>query len=369
MNPRGLVSRAKFSSDCWPVLECHGKRLTQSYAIMLYLGRLYGYMYTCPMASGELLSLMNTFDDLMAKYGAIFSPMSPYDETQKTAMLADYFKKDLPFFFSYFESKLKAKPNHDFLFGDRYTVADFYILGYYKNLLMNEKIVQQITSMTDCPLFKAYLTKRLAELDDRAFKPAPLKPKLYYFNMPGRAEMIRLLLRHAKVDFEDVTFSMEAWPTWKDRFDLKQVPALEIDGRQLVQTDAIMQFLSLRHGYLPFNHEKYYRVIFLANTLKDIHEGFVAFAFGKQPEEKKAEMATKYFGTTLPILLKAVEKRLQENKTQEYLVGHKYTMADFYALGVSKWLFYNGLTQGKFLPALNAVPALKLYIDKRLKDF
>ena len=361
--------KSKFELQQLPVLECHGKQLTQSYAIMLYLGRLYGYMYTCPMASGEILCLMNTFEDFLGKWAAAFSPMSPYDEAMKATLQDEFMKKDIPFFFGYFESKLKAKPNRDFIFCERMTVADFYLMGGYKSLCMNDKVAQCLAAQPECPLLKAYFMKRLGELEDKGFKAVAMKPKLHYFDMPGRGEMIRLLFRQAKVEFEDVRFSMDAWAGLKDKFELKQVPALEIDGRQLVQTDAIMQFLSLRHGYLPLNCEKYYRIIFLANTFKDIHEGFVSFFFGKFPEPKKQEMATKYFSTSLPICLKAIEKRLCENKTHEFLVGHKYTMADFYALGVARWLFLNPMSQGKFLPALNAVPTFKLYIEKRLKDF
>ena len=39
--------------------------------------------------------------------------------------------------------------------------------------------------------------------------------KLHYFDLYGRAESIRMLLNHAKVEFEDVLLARESWPEKK----------------------------------------------------------------------------------------------------------------------------------------------------------
>ncbi len=208
-----------------PVLECGGERLCQSYAILLSLGRKYGYMSTCPKEAGDAVCDMNTFEDLFNKYMAAFFPMSPYEGAQKTALQEAFVKTDFPFFMGYFEEKLKKNKSKEFMCGTNYTVADFYILGFYKQMKTVESFAKLADSMgTQFPLLKAYFEKRLDDLEtSSAPKTVPPRPKLYYFDMEGRASMVRLLLRHAKVDFEDCRVSMADWPAMKDKFALKQL--------------------------------------------------------------------------------------------------------------------------------------------------
>ena len=59
-------------------------------------------------------------------------------------------------------------------------------------------------------------------------------PKLLYFNLGGRAEHIRLLLNHAKVQFEDIRLSFEEFGKLKadGRFPAGQVPIFIDDQGQ-----------------------------------------------------------------------------------------------------------------------------------------
>lgn len=52
--------------------------------------------------------------------------------------------------------------------------------------------------------------------------------KLFYFNLRGRCEIIRLLFYAAGQKFEDVRFSRDNWPEYKAKAPFGQCPYLEI---------------------------------------------------------------------------------------------------------------------------------------------
>ena len=60
--------------------------------------------------------------------------------------------------------------------------------------------------------------------------------KLYYFDIYGRAEAIRMLLTHAKVEFEDHRINGEQLGELKaeGKLEFGQIPMLEHDGKYLV---------------------------------------------------------------------------------------------------------------------------------------
>ena len=66
--------------------------------------------------------------------------------------------------------------------------------------------------------------------------------KVYYFDLYGRAEAIRMMLSKAGVEFEDVRMTGEEFNDLKasGKFEYSQVPMLELeDGTCLTQTNAI----------------------------------------------------------------------------------------------------------------------------------
>ena len=60
-------------------------------------------------------------------------------------------------------------------------------------------------------------------------------PTLYYFDLYGRGEPIRMLLSHAKVEFEDRRLTNEEFAQMRENGSLPsgQVPLWEDDGRQV----------------------------------------------------------------------------------------------------------------------------------------
>ena len=80
------------------------------------------------------------------------------------------------------------------------------------------------------------------------------KLKLYYFDIPGKAEAIRLLCTYSNLSFEDIRLTRAQFEELraKNKLPFGQVPALEVDAKAiLVQSAAIMRYLGKLSGLYP----------------------------------------------------------------------------------------------------------------------
>lgn len=88
------------------------------------------------------------------------------------------------------------------------------------------------------------------------------KPILTYFNFAGRAESIRMLLRHAGVDFEDKMISIPDYasdPEIKKGLEFKALPEWD-DGKKFYQSSCILRRLGIQHGYYSQDLEEQYLI-------------------------------------------------------------------------------------------------------------
>ena len=157
--------------------------------------------------------------------------------------------------------------------------------------------------------------------------------KLYYFDIYGRAESIRFLAAHAKIQLETVVVNGESMAALKEsgKLEFGQVPMLEVDGKHLAQSWAILRFLGRQHGYYPSDPETAYQIDSTIDAVEDYLGAYFKFNFEQDAERKKAAKET-FMTKFLPNWLNAIEKRITKNSSQKYIVGDKMTIADF-ALG------------------------------------
>jgi len=83
---------------------------------------------------------------------------------------------------------------------------------------------------------------------------APMK--LTYFDLYGRGEACRMALAHGKCDWEDNRVSGERWTEFKKAMPghmQGQVPVLEVDGKMLNQSEAILRFIGMKTGAYPID--------------------------------------------------------------------------------------------------------------------
>jgi len=78
--------------------------------------------------------------------------------------------------------------------------------------------------------------------------------KLYYFDLYGRAEPIRMALSKAGVEFEDIRLTGQAWLDFKasNKLEFGQMPGLELeDGTMLVQSTPILNYVGRKYKLVP----------------------------------------------------------------------------------------------------------------------
>lgn len=94
--------------------------------------------------------------------------------------------------------------------------------------------------------------------------------RLSYFDIEGYGECIRLALKFAGVDFEDRRVSFEDWPELKPTLPNGTMPVLEMDGKVLTETYAILRLIGHKYDMLPTDAEAQYDCDQLIETCLDI---------------------------------------------------------------------------------------------------
>lgn len=165
------------------------------------------------------------------------------------------------------------------------------------------------------------------------------KPVLHYWNGRGRAEIIRLVMATIGVDWTE-SHLKEAEDMDKLKSDGKllfgQVPLLEIDGKNLIQTGSIIRYLvsSRRPNLLGNNEDERVRIDMVFEGTRDFLGGaWMSYGFAGYDEVR--EKAKTVF---LPKYLPLFEKILKENGSNGYLVGNSLSLADIGLLEPLLWV-------------------------------
>ncbi|XP_057369493.1 probable glutathione S-transferase 7 [Daphnia carinata] len=184
--------------------------------------------------------------------------------------------------------------------------------------------------------------------------------KLHYFKSPrrGRAELSRLILSQAGVEFEDIRFAHCEWPAIKPITPFGHVPILEVDGQVLAQSNTIARYLAKRHGLAGKDDWEQALADMYAENIHDLLNA-VAVPFTEKNPVKQKEMYQKFMRDVIVPHVAAVEKQLKKNNTG-FLVGNELTWAD-----LAYYAYFSDFLEVKFGSAfLKNAPHLKALIDR-----
>ncbi|KAK5965484.1 Glutathione S-transferase [Trichostrongylus colubriformis] len=204
--------------------------------------------------------------------------------------------------------------------------------------------------------------------------------KLTYFAGRGLGEAIRQLFVVAGKDFEDVRITFEEWPKHKAEMPFGQLPVLDVDGKQLCQSHAILRYLARNFGYAGKDAWEQAQVDAIGDQVKDFFVEIRPYFMSLNGFEKGDVVKDTFqeaLGRDLFVpghhKFYALMTRILKNNKSGYLVGDSLTWADLLlaetATHAEKFPnIYDGFPEVKaHAEKIRSIPALKKWIETRPK--
>lgn len=201
--------------------------------------------------------------------------------------------------------------------------------------------------------------------------------KLYYFNVRGKGEFLRLLFRAAGVQFEDKRIERADWGPDSDAKKATpygQVPYVIYQGKKRGQSIAMGTYFARKFGFYGKTDEDAWKQEEIMHLIDDLIVGPNRAWFLEQDPQKKAERTRELTEVQYPRYLSSFERLLAENGDQGYSVGDSVTLADLClhdvletVLGVDPRALESFPLQRKLRANVENLPALKEYLAKRPK--
>jgi glutathione S-transferase len=155
--------------------------------------------------------------------------------------------------------------------------------------------------------------------------------RLTYFNVPGRAEPIRVALRLGGVAFDDHRLDFPAFGAAKaaGELPLGSVPMLEVDGEKIVQTGAILRYAAALGGgaLYPTDPVVALRVDSALDSLNDTLSHALLPSMFERDMEKKLAMRAELAEGVMKRVLTYVDGLIAQGGGP-FVGGQQLTIAD-----------------------------------------
>lgn len=135
--------------------------------------------------------------------------------------------------------------------------------------------------------------------------------KLTYFDIPGRAELTRLILAYGDISYVDERIVDGTFAAMKPTLPLGQVPILEVDGVVYVQSMAMARFAAKISGLYPHDPVTALRVDMIAETLTELRNAYSSILHGDMDAALKPALFKKYTNESVPKAFGALETMVQ----------------------------------------------------------
>jgi glutathione S-transferase len=161
-----------------------------------------------------------------------------------------------------------------------------------------------------------------------------------YFNGRGRAEISRLILATAGVDYTDNR--IEDWPATKQESPIGQLPYLTLtensndnDITKLPQSLAVARYLAREYDLVGTSNLSAAKCDAVVDTCIDLMTGFYNKVFLIQEEKEKAKALKEFMEKTAPKGLTSVETLVSTYGRDGHSVDDRLTWADLFVYEVT----------------------------------
>lgn len=172
---------------------------------------------------------------------------------------------------------------------------------------------------------------------------------LHYFDGWGRAERIRWLLMIHNIAYTEKLYEWEEWLAVRGSTELGQLPVADIDGHRLVQSLAIERYLARKLNILPSDSYQEYLVDSVLGAFDDYFRAAANFMI----YTTDVEGFISYYREELKHNLGFIEKRIEENGNNGFVVGNTLTLADLAVAEFIQDVFLSGPRKNVLSPVIN----------------
>lgn len=162
------------------------------------------------------------------------------------------------------------------------------------------------------------------------------KYKLTYFDFDGgRGEPVRIAFHAAGIKFEDHRISFKDFGEVRKSARFNALPVLEIDGKQVTQSNAMLRYLGKQGGLYPENNTQALYCDEAMGAAEDLSH-HIGRTIGLQGDALR-EAREKLVEGWLPIFLRGMDDLLKRGGGK-YFADKRLTVADLKVFVETRWL-------------------------------
>ena len=161
--------------------------------------------------------------------------------------------------------------------------------------------------------------------------------KLSYFDIQGRAEIIRILLHAGNIDFEDHRIQFADWPKLKPSFPNGSVPVMYWDGEELFESMAIARFVARKAGLAGITDLEFAQADMILNHVQDIKNKWFPLLRWTKSQEEREKGANQLLADSLPTWLTQTEALLKK-RGGKWFTSSEVSFGDIAVMVLLDWL-------------------------------